>query len=248
MRVELGFQPNCSEIVLHIPGMKKAELIELLEGSRIREVEIQGWYAAIGNDESYLMLEDDQNPSLPDFNHHSRLNIEEDYSGCGTYQGGVCVIGHQHCQHQMFPTMKRIEDLVNAEGHDVHWHGDDGGSEEDYEEWITAGADAKKTEIDQTVIEEYVPGLTKEQLNPVIKYVQETYGFTLKYNSSGRAQPRLQFHYEPDKIGPCLLPPSRFGGTSLNMWVQKIRVDLRKHINELYPKPERKKIRGKIID
>ena len=248
MRVELGFQPNCSEIVLHISSLKKDELIKLLDRIGIREVEIEGWYSSIGNDEPHTMLEDDQNPSLPDFSHHAALKIVEDYCGCGTYQGGVCVVGHQHCQSQMFPTMKRIEDLVKAEGHDAHWQGDDGGNESDYEDWVEEGANVKKTEVDQTIIQEFVPGLTKTQLKPVIKYMEEVYGVTPKYVTSSPAQPRLEFRYDPNNIGPCLLPPSRFGGTHLNKWTQKVRLDLRKHIQKLYPKPERKTTRGTIID
>jgi len=247
MRIDLGFQPNCSEVVLHLSSIATNDLLLLLESIGIREIEIDDKYSADGR---RTVLVDDSNPSLPDFMHGSDLKIREDYVGSGSYLGGTCIVGHQHCQSQLFPTMKKIADALKQNNITGEWDADDGGSIGDYEEWVKGGADASKVIIfDNCEICEAIPPNTpRVQLNPLMDHMYKTYGFRPKLTRHDNHVLTLDYKYDPSKIDPCLLPPSRFGGTKLSAWVNKIRLDLQGQIKRLHPKPTRRVIRGTIID
>lgn len=53
---------------------------------------------------------------------------------------GVAVVGHQHCQPEIYPLMKRISDIFDSEV-----QGFDGGSNAIYNAWVDAGCPDVKT-------------------------------------------------------------------------------------------------------
>lgn len=165
MKVEHGFQPNCSEVVYHISDMSKEEILNVLEQHGIEKVSMKGFYSFSPEDE-IEMLSDTDNPNLPDFRYNAYLKIEEGYAGCGTYEGGACVVGHQHCQRQLFPTMHKIEQLIPTS----EWSGDDGGNIEEYEEWVEKGA--HQIEPFQDEIEIPIGNLDRRNLETLIEYAK----------------------------------------------------------------------------
>ena len=60
------------------------------------------------------------------------VNIYEGFDG---NEDGVTIMGHQHCQTDMFPLLKKIADHYDAE---VEAH--DGGGITEYEEWLNGGS------------------------------------------------------------------------------------------------------------
>jgi hypothetical protein len=232
VQVEIGFQPNCSEVVLHVQSLTKDELLPILEEIGIREEEVEQFWGHQPDEEPEVVIADDNNPNMPDYVHKAHMSIKDDYVGCGTYSGGCCVIGHQHCQQQLYPTMKHIADFLEAKGLQTDgWNGDDGGSTDEYEEWIEKGE--KPIKIDPAKVEQYTGGLNKEECKPIISYLGDTYGIKAKYVPHEGMSSSIDFDYDPDKIKTGLLRPDRFGGTSLPKWMHKIRTDLNEKIKEV---------------
>jgi hypothetical protein len=144
MKIEKGFQPNCSEVVFNIQDMTIEEVRKIMGQHGIEEIEIEGFYSH--DDEPRKLIADVDNPNMPDISHHATLELREDYQACGNYQG-INFVGHQHCQHQLFPTMKKIEGIFGGE-----WMGDDGGSTTGYEEWRDCNKRPPKNYQDKIII------------------------------------------------------------------------------------------------
>ena len=222
MRLEIGFQPNCSDVVLHISSMNKEKLLPILAEIGIVET-------CSPKDEEDLVLIDKNSISLvPGGN--GRLRITDDYIGCVDYKGGCCVVGSQHCSEDIFPTMKHIQDHLENKGLlKTEWQGDDGGNTVDYEDWIEDGAQEtnnKRLPIDARF------QFSKSDAEPIIKYMREVYGIKLRFkvNPDGAF---LKGMYNPDTTPSCLLPPSRFGGMHQGVWFEQIKDDLYGKILEL---------------
>jgi hypothetical protein len=167
MRVERGFQPNCSEVVFFLEGMSKQEVLEILKDHGIYEITIHDYYEWRMNDEPEVLIADDNNPNLPDFSNHAIMRLQEDYVACGSYTGGTSFVGHQHCQHQLFPTMHKIASIFDSQ---YEWHGDDGGSIESYEEWVNSGA--QPIDDYQTTITIPTARLDRKGIAKLRKYAQ----------------------------------------------------------------------------
>jgi hypothetical protein len=129
----IELNPNCSELVLRLnENMSKREALRMLESIGIKEIEIPNkeFYGewAIG-DENTKLLADKDNPNSPDFDNHATLVLSEGYMD---ERDGLSIVAHQHCQHQLFPTLDKIERELGLEVEP--W---DGGSTNAYEEWCS---------------------------------------------------------------------------------------------------------------
>jgi len=124
----MKLNPNCSELVIRL-NLPKKELLKELKKIGIEEKKIENWYDF--DKKSVAMLYDEDNPNIPDFEGQAQVWLSK-ISGmiCGEGENWG-VMAHQHCQDRMFPTLKKISDHFNME---VEGH--DGGSVNDYEEWI----------------------------------------------------------------------------------------------------------------
>jgi hypothetical protein len=233
VEIELGFQPNCSEVVLHIPNLKKRQLLARLKKIGIHEEVIEGYYEWSPNEKERVIVDCD-NPALPDYRWHSILRILNDYTGCGSYKGGCCVVGNQHCQTQMFPTMKKIRDfVVNEHGYDTEWQGDDGGSEWDYENWIKQGCKPVINMDEMMKVDVYVTGLKPDLIDKVKHDVLACLGLkmTLKKNL-------LTARFDPDKAPSCAMHPSRFIAHNREIqFVGRTRSALARFVEELKGQP-----------
>lgn len=129
MRVEAGVCPNCSEVVLRLK-VSPEEALARLQAVGIgvmRMTKREFWGIKVVPEETgelEEMLVDCDNPLLPDTTWHAVLRVIPDWDG------GPAVVGHQHCQHQLFPTMLKIEKVLGG-----RWEGYDGGSIEGYRQW-----------------------------------------------------------------------------------------------------------------
>jgi len=131
--------PNCSELVVRcIPIESKEELIKELEKIGIYKLTMKSneWYEwDISDDADDLdLFLDIDNPNQPDFENHSSFNIYKDEESDGYESDGMRITAYQHCQHQLFPTLKKIIDNIGGE-----LEGYDGGSTYDYEDWESKG-------------------------------------------------------------------------------------------------------------
>lgn len=128
--------PNCSEVcfTLSHDGDITEEDLKLLEHNGIKLVTIDGkdYWEELYKDTSDSFFHDpttvffdDKNKNQPDFEMHSGLYVSK-YDGEGT----KTIIGHQDSQHQMFKTMKRMQEILGG-----RWEG----REQLYEEWIGEG-------------------------------------------------------------------------------------------------------------
>jgi hypothetical protein len=67
-------------------------------------------------------------------------DVAWEYGGTVTLRDGhdnhneAAIVGHQHCQAQIYPLMKRIAEIFDSEV-----QGYDGGSSEQYEQWLEEG-------------------------------------------------------------------------------------------------------------
>lgn len=129
MRVEAGVCPNCSEVVFRLDAVGMDRALELLRCAGIdvaRMPKVEFWGFGISEDEGCeeVQIVDAENPLLPDVKWHAMLWLAPDWDG------GPAIVGHQHCQHQLFPTMLKIEKVLRG-----RWQGYDGGSTEGYRAW-----------------------------------------------------------------------------------------------------------------
>ena len=158
MQIERGINPNCSEVIMRFRDLSYEDLIRELKTIGIEEIIAENYYnfdipyderhantkivkvedmpinlvEAIrqGGTKHALMLSDIDNPSLPDIENGASLYI----SSPGEYDNpNVSIIGHQHYQVQLYPTINKIERQfgVKPEGHDGGYS-----FEDDYHNWL----------------------------------------------------------------------------------------------------------------
>ena len=241
MKVELGFQPNCSEVVLHISSMSKAEVLELLKSIGIEEIEMDDFWAPMDSDPEDLLVDND-NPSLPDKKYHAIMRIRDNYKGATQYPGGCCIIGHQHGQAQMFPTMKKLEDFFQQTlpNEPISWEGDDGGSSGEFYDWVEAGEDKSGVMVDQSSFDVWFDdNPTPKQMKEVIKYAKDIFGIksTISPEIRGGFQ-ALKCTYDPDKVKPSVISPDKFGGIPQWRMRQIITSALKKKMAEIQKKKQ----------
>lgn len=150
---EVMLNPTCSELVMRFEGKTKQELISALNEIGIIEIErlenFWGWERKSfkeGVDDEEIadlnaikhVLVDKDNQNTPDFKYHSHILIEEHFKGYSDEEDTLAIVAHQHSQHQIFPTIKKIE-----EHFDVRVEGFDGGGDAQYLEWV----EKRKTKI-----------------------------------------------------------------------------------------------------
>lgn len=130
---EFLLNPNCSEVIFRpSEDMTRRQLVRALKEIGIHEVDILGYYSWEPNEKVKMLLDVD-NPNIPDFENHATLDISQrDPEDEEPYE--VRIVGSQHCQHQLFKTMRKIEKSVRGS-----WEGYDGGTTADYENWIEDG-------------------------------------------------------------------------------------------------------------
>lgn len=125
---EIELMPNCSELVMRLDIKDKSKILKELKTIGIEEVEFEERYyysTTPKNKEKIRLLVDKDNPNLPDFKYMANIRL---YKNDDTKDW--IVSAHQHCQHQLFPTLKKIQNHFGGE-----FYSDDGGSTGDYEEW-----------------------------------------------------------------------------------------------------------------
>lgn len=130
--------PNCSEIIMRLDISKK-NVLKRLEKIGIKEIEfneidIYDWGKT---EDKTKEIADKNNPNIPDFNNLAHIQIHEGEWNTPEEKGiektKSYVYAHQHCQHQMFPTLKKIEDELQGDLLDEPFSS--GGSIENYEDW-----------------------------------------------------------------------------------------------------------------
>ena len=130
LRVEAGVCPNCSEVVFRLrDGLEKAlELLRCagIDVARVPKAEFWGGDFGIPENEGCeeVQIVDAENPLLPDTRWQAALWLVPEWDG------GPAIVGHQHCRHQLFPTMLKVEKVLRG-----RWRGHDGGSTEEYRAW-----------------------------------------------------------------------------------------------------------------
>jgi hypothetical protein len=151
------------------------------------------------------VLTDNDNQVLPDYRWHSTLKVHDDYVGSGSYQGGCCVVGSQHCQVQMFPTIKKIIDFLDKEGiYHEDLTGDDGGSLRDYEEWESQGCKPNSKTPELMQIRIYTSRLSKSEIRKVKELALKTFGIKMI-----EKERELIGKFNP-KNNDCVMAPERF--------------------------------------
>jgi hypothetical protein len=100
--------PNCSEIVCKLPFETMEKAKEEMEKIGVVSLSVP-WYITF-DDEAMGQLFDKDNPNSPDFENSAHLYLQENFEG-----EGIFVVGHQHCQHQLYATVKKIEDATGEE-------------------------------------------------------------------------------------------------------------------------------------
>jgi hypothetical protein len=187
MRIEIGINPNCSELVVRLDTADENYIKEELAKIGIKEVLVRGFYRfeeepkewdgnsneldkkvvptseldpeimeiwkQLRSNEEFaegeydalckklkdkynidymsdvLVLEDKEN-NLPDFEHRSSINLGRDRNYEDEFEN-IAFWAHQHCQWQLFPTLKKISEHFNAEVEPF-----DGGSIQAYEAFL----------------------------------------------------------------------------------------------------------------
>ena len=139
MRIEHGINPNCSELVIRLPDRSMLSIKNSLDLAGIKEEVVRDFWAMgieqpewendkprdDGNDCSQLVDHD----LLPDMQNHADIRLEKHFDG-----EGIAIVGHQHCQKQLFPILKKISDLFSEPVESY-----DGGSTQYYDKWLEAG-------------------------------------------------------------------------------------------------------------
>lgn len=208
MEIELGFQPNCSELVLHIPGMKKRKLLAALSSVGIRQEAIEGFWPW-SPDEKENLVTDMDNPALPDVRWQATMRIKNDYVGATSYNGGCCIVASQHCQSQNFPTIKKIIDFLDKNGISYEGpNGDDGGSSNDYEEWVEKGCKTTIDKKEMMKVDVLVDKLTNKQVAEVREKALKTFGLKMRRNGNV-----LVGTFDPTSKDSCVISPERFCAT-----------------------------------
>jgi len=132
--------PNCSEVIAKLPVSNMNEAKRLLKSIGLKIIRYDPYVSLYENgrfeySKKYTMIIDPENPNSPDFEHTAKLSV-----GRGSYEddGGIWMEGHQHSQHQLYPTIKRIIEGIP----DVEFSGYDGGGSfnELYDKWVEEGA------------------------------------------------------------------------------------------------------------
>jgi len=130
----MELNPNCSELVMRL-NIPVKDVLEKLKTIGIYEVKFKRTFED-GTSFVYQELLDEKNKYLPDFRYHANIRV------CG-FENETEIIAHQHCSHQIFKTLDRIERLFG-----MNFHGHDGGSTYDYEEWLKNGKPDPEIEMD----------------------------------------------------------------------------------------------------
>ena len=133
----MRLNPNCSELVLRLDdNWTKKEFIEECKRIGIYFIEINSkeFYKWDTSGDKMIVVFDKDNPNMPDFTNTSSMILYEDGEENGYGDEGLRVDCHQHCQHQLFPTLFKIENHFGGEV-----FGQDGGSSGGYYEWINKG-------------------------------------------------------------------------------------------------------------
>jgi hypothetical protein len=130
--------PNCSEVIARLPVKNMIEAKKLIRSIGLDILRIDPYinmhiFLPDGKEEKRNMITDPDNPNLPDFKYRSTLYLGKDDYEEGE---GIYVEGHQHCQKQLYPTIKKIQDKLGVE-----FYGYDGGYkfEECFEGWLNEG-------------------------------------------------------------------------------------------------------------
>ena len=125
--------PSCSEVVCRLPFATLDLAKEELEKMGIDVMDIDLYpsfrFGEDGDSVKQYILADRDNINLLDFEHGAHLALFKD-----EYEvKGIGVVGHQHCQSQLFKTIQKIENKLGFE-----FKGWDGGYsfEDDFMEWL----------------------------------------------------------------------------------------------------------------
>ena len=136
----LMINPNCSEVVGKLPVKTIKEAKKILKDIDIEVIRYDAYihlHAGTKFSEKHNRIIDPSNPNSPDFANRSSIGLYR-----GNYEGGngVYVVGHQHCQRQLFATIEKISGEIK-----VDFHGYDGGYdfEDCYNEWLEREEDVK---------------------------------------------------------------------------------------------------------
>lgn len=130
--------PNCSEVIARLPVKNITEGKNLLKSIGLDVIRFDPYLhmhilSPKGKEEKYNMIADPDNPNMPDFEHRSTFYLgKSDYNG----EEGIYVQGHQHCQRQLYATIKKIQDKL---GIDFYGHDGGGAFKELFEEWLKGG-------------------------------------------------------------------------------------------------------------
>jgi len=152
--------PNCSELVCRLPTESMEEAKEMLEKIGI-DVERFSMYSFSDEESNHLV--DYDNPNLPDFQNHAYMVLQKGHDGD---EESIHIVGHQHCQVQLYETVKKIQaaDLGEFYGYDGG-----GGFEEEYNEWFYGNV---KNDDYQKGMREIILGLiNNEQVKDEINYL-----------------------------------------------------------------------------
>jgi len=162
--------PNCSEVIARLPVKTIAEGKKLLRsiGLDILRVDpylhmhIMTQNGKIENDNAII---DPDNPNLPDFTNHARLSLRRTNYEEGE---GIYIDGHQHCQVQLYPTIKKIQDELG-----IQFQGYDGGYnfERDFENWLNNGGEIK--DYQQPLRDEIKRLLKEKKIKEMVENVFE---------------------------------------------------------------------------
>lgn len=140
--------PNCSELVIRLPEeyTTKKDILRELKELNIKQADVVGFWGFYYDDTKLTdkekeecamyknMLVDADNPNSPDCEHHATIHIARGGTGYDYPHGQYLIWAHQHCQNQLFPTLHKIAEYFGVEP-----EGNDGGSSENYDEWVAGG-------------------------------------------------------------------------------------------------------------
>lgn len=140
-------QGTCSELVMRFETITKSELLAQLSKIGIKEIEkLEDFWSSTrfkeGTPEQVIkeynaiehLLIDKDNPNTPDFKHHAIITIDEDFEGYRGEEHTLALEAHQHTQHQLYPTLDKIETHFKK-----GFNGFDGGGTEWFEKWKKEG-------------------------------------------------------------------------------------------------------------
>ena len=132
-------QTNCSEVIAKLDVASFSDARDILEEIGMKVIKYDPYLSLYHGgrfSEKYWMVIDPKNPNSPDFQHTAKLSLTRaNYDESD--KEAIWIDGHQHSQHQLYPTIKRISDALG-----LQFDGYDGGGSfnEIYDEWIKKGA------------------------------------------------------------------------------------------------------------